>query len=195
MKFDVSAVKELRDKTAASVIECKKVLEESEGDIEKALILLKKRGMLISQKKANRETREGLIGAYVHTNGKVGVLIEVNTESDFVARNEEFRELVKNLTLQITASDPQWIDRESIPADILAQEKSIFKDQFKDKPPAVVEKIIEGKLQYFYKQNVLMEQPFIKDEEITIKEYVESKIAKLGENIKIKRFVKFELGG
>lgn len=194
MKFDVSAVKELRDKTAASVIECKKALEESEGDIEKALILLRKRGMLISQKKAHRETREGLIGAYVHTNGKIGVLIEVNTESDFVARNEEFKELVKNLTLQITASDPKWLNREDIPEEVLTQEKNIFKDQFKGKPPAVVDKIMEGKLQDFYKQNVLMEQLFIKDETITIKEYVESKIAKLGENIKIKRFIKFELG-
>lgn len=194
MKFDVSVVKEIRDKTAASVIECKKALEEADGDVEKALIILKKRGMLISQKKAHRETGEGLIGAYVHINGKIGVLIEVNTESDFVARNEEFKELVKNLTLQITASDPQWINKESIPEDVLAQEKDIFKDQFKNKPPAVVDKIIEGKLQDFYKQNVLMEQPFIKDEDITIKEYVESKIAKLGENIKIKRFVKYELG-
>lgn len=194
MRFDVSVVKELRDRTAASVIECKKALEESEGDIEKALIILKKRGMLISQKKAHRETKEGVIGAYVHTNNKIGVLIEVNTESDFVARNEEFKELVKNLTLQITASAPQWIDRESIPTEVLEQERDIFKDQFKDKPPAVVDKIIEGKLQDFYKQNVLMEQPFIKDEEITVREYIESKIGKLGENIKIKRFARFELG-
>lgn len=195
MKVDVSVVKEVRDKTSASVIECKKALEESEGNIEKALIILKKRGLLISQKKSQRETKEGLIGSYVHTNGKIGVLIEVNSESDFVARNEEFKELVKNLTLQITAADPQWIDKDSVPEDVLAQEKEIFKEQFKNKPPAVVEKIVDGKLQDFYKQNVLMEQIFIKDEDMTIKEYVESKIAKLGENIKIKRFVKFELGG
>ncbi len=195
MKVDVSVVKEVRDKTSASVIECKKALEESEGNIEKALIILKKRGLLISQKKSQRETKEGLIGSYVHTNGKIGVLIEVNSESDFVARNEEFKELVKNLTLQITAADPQWIDKDSVPEDVLAQEKEIFKEQFKNKPPAVVEKIVDGKLQDFYKQNVLMEQIFIKDENMTIKEYVESKIAKLGENIKIKRFVKFELGG
>jgi elongation factor Ts len=194
MKFDVALVKEIRDKTAASVIECKKALEEAEGDTEKALTILKKRGMLISQKKAHRETDEGLIGAYVHTNGKIGVLIEVNTESDFVARNKEFKELVKNLTLQITASDPKWVERDTIPEEILSQEKNIYKEQFKNKPSAVIDKIVEGKMQDFYKENVLMEQPFIKDEDITVKEYIDSKIAKLGENIKVKRFVKYELG-
>ncbi len=194
MKFDVALVKEIRDKTAASVIECKKALEETDGDIEKALIILKKRGMLISREKSHRETGEGLIGAYVHTNGKIGVLIEVNTESDFVARNEEFKELVKNLTLQIAASDPKWINRESIPEEVIAQEKGIYREQFKNKPPAVIDKIVEGKMQDFYRENVLMEQPFIKDEEMTVKEYIESKIAKLRENIKVKRFVKYELG-
>jgi len=194
MKVDVSIVKEIRDETAASVIECKKALEEANGDKEKALNILKKRGMIISQKKAGRETREGLIGAYIHTNGKIGVLLEVNTESDFVARNDEFKELVKNLALQITASAPRWVDRESIPEEILAQEREIFKEQYSNKPPAVIDKIIEGKMQDFYKANVLLEQAFIKDENMTVREYIESKIAKLGENIKVKRFIKYEIG-
>ncbi|HOL22232.1 MAG TPA: translation elongation factor Ts, partial [bacterium] len=146
MKVDVELVKQIREKTSASVIDCKKALEEAKGDPEKALDILKQKGLLISQKKANRETKEGLIGAYIHTNGKVGVLIEVNTESDFVARNDEFKELVKNLTLQIAASDPKWVDKESIPQDILEQEKQIYREQFKDKPPAVIEKIVEGKM-------------------------------------------------
>ncbi|MCM8762119.1 MAG: elongation factor Ts [Candidatus Omnitrophica bacterium] len=194
MKVDIEIVKQIREKTSASVIECKKALEEAGGDAEKALDILKKRGLLISQKKAHRETKEGLIGAYIHTNGKVGVLIEVNTESDFVARNEEFKELVKNLTLQIAASDPKWVDKESIPQDILEQEKQIYREQFKDKPPAVIEKIVEGKMDDFYKANVLLEQSFVKDENITVKEYINSKIAKVGENIRVRRFVKYELG-
>ncbi|HPP30581.1 MAG TPA: translation elongation factor Ts [bacterium] len=194
MKVDVELVKQIREKTSASVIDCKKALEEAKGDPEKALDILKQKGLLISQKKANRETKEGLIGAYIHTNGKVGVLIEVNTESDFVARNDEFKELVKNLTLQIAASDPKWVDKESIPQDILEQEKQIYREQFKDKPPAVIEKIVEGKMDDFYKANVLLEQQFIKDENITVKEYINSKIAKVGENIRVRRFVKYELG-
>jgi len=194
MKVDVGLVKQIREKTSASVIECKKALEEAGGDTEKALEILKKRGLLISQKKAQRETKEGLIGAYIHTNGKMGVLIEVNTESDFVARNEEFKELVKNLTLQIAASSPKWIDKESVPQEILEQEKQIYREQFKDKPPGVIEKIVEGKMQDFYKENVLLDQPFVKDENITVKEYIDSKIAKFGENIKVRRFVKYELG-
>lgn len=194
MKVDVELVKEIREKTGAGVIDCKKALEEAGGDKEKALEILKKKGFILSQKKAERETKEGLIGAYIHTNGKLGVLVEVNTESDFVARNDEFKELVKNIAMQIAGASPKWIDRESIPPDILEQEKQNYREEFKDKPPAVVEKIIEGKMEDFYKTYVLMEQPFIKDESITVKEYVNSKIAKLGENIRVKRFARFEIG-
>lgn len=194
MKVDVELVKHIREKTSSSVIECKKALEEAKGDVDKALEILKKRGLLISQKKVNRETKEGLVGAYIHTNGKIGVLIEVNTESDFVARNEEFKELVKSLTLQITAFDPKWIDRESVPADILDKEREIYREQFKDKPPAVIEKIVEGKMEDFYKTNILLDQKFIKDENITVNEYICSTIAKLGENIRVRRFIKYELG-
>ncbi len=196
MKVDLSSVKQLRETTGISVIECKKALEEAGGDIEKALLLLKKRGMLVSEKKSMRETREGLIGAYVHLTGKIGVLIEVNTESDFVARTEDFKELVKNLTLQIAASNPSWIDKNSIPNEVISQQKGIIVEQFqgKNKPPAVIDKIVEGKLNDFYKEHVLLEQGYIKEETMTVKEYIDSKIAKLGENIKVKRFVRYEIG-
>ncbi len=196
MKVDLSSVKQLRETTGISVIECKKALEEAGGDIEKALLLLKKRGMLVSEKKSMRETKEGLIGAYVHLTGKIGVLIEVNTESDFVARTEDFKELVKNLTLQIAASNPSWIDKNSIPKEVISQQKGIIVEQFqgKNKPPAVIDKIVEGKLNDFYKEHVLLEQGYIKEETMTVKEYIDSKIAKLGENIKVKRFVRYEIG-
>ncbi|MCM8767866.1 MAG: translation elongation factor Ts [Candidatus Omnitrophica bacterium] len=194
MKIDAEKIKNLREKTGLSIMECKKAIEEADGDFEKALEILKKRGIEISEKKTNKEAREGLIGCYVHTNGKVGVLIEVNCESDFVARNSEFKELVKNLCLQIAAMKPKWIDINSIPEDILNKKKDEIKEQFKDKPESVINKIIEGKLQDFYKENVLLKQQFIKDEGMTIEEYIKSKIAKLGENIKVKKFVRFEIG-
>jgi len=194
MKLDTSKIKELREKTGLSVMECKKALEEANGDFEKAIEILKKRGLEISEKKVEKEVKEGLIGAYVHTNGKIGVLIEVNCESDFVARNSEFEKLVKNLCLQIAAMKPKWVDVDSIPEEILKKKIEEIKEQFKDKPASVLDKIVEGKLQDFYKENVLLKQQFIKDEEITIEEYIKSKIAKLGENIKIKRFVRFQIG-
>jgi elongation factor Ts len=194
MKMDTSKIKELREKTGLGVIECKKALEESNGDINKAIEILKKRGLEISEKKKEKEVKEGLIGSYIHTNGKIGVLIEVNCETDFVAKNSEFKELVKDLCLQITATNPQWIDVESIPKEITEEKINEIKEQFKDKPEDVIKKIIDGKLNDFYKEKVLLKQPFIKDENITIEEYIKSKIAKLGENIKIKRFARFEIG-
>ncbi|MGC8977573.1 MAG: elongation factor Ts, partial [Candidatus Ratteibacteria bacterium] len=136
----------------------------------------------------------GKIGAYVHTNGKIGVLVEVNCESDFVAKNSEFEELVKNICLQIAAMKPKWIDIESIPNEIINEKINEFKEAFKDKPENVIEKIVEGKMKEFYKENVLLKQIFIKDDSLTVEEYIKSKIAKLGENIKIKRFVRFEIG-
>jgi len=194
MGLDMSKIKELREKTGLSVMECKKAIEEANGDLEKAMEILKKRGFEISEKKKEKEVKEGLIGSYVHTNGKIGVLIEVNCETDFVAKNKEFEELVKNLCLQIAAMKPKWVDVESIPEEILKNKIEEIKEEFKGKPQSVLEKIIEGKLNDFYKENVLLKQPFIKDEEITIEEYIKSKIAKLGENIKIKKFVRFEIG-
>jgi elongation factor Ts len=194
MKIETSKIKELREKTGLSVIECKKALEESSGDINKAIGILKKRGLEISEKKKEREAKEGLIGSYIHTNGKIGVLIEVNCETDFVAKNSEFKELVKDLCLQIAAGNPEWIDVESIPKEIIEEKINEIKEEFKDKPEDVIKKIIDGKLNDFYKEKVLLKQTFIKDENITIEEYIKSKIAKLGENIKIKRFARFEIG-
>ncbi len=194
MKVDIDKIKELREKTSLSVMECKNALEKTNGDLEKALEYLKKRGFEMSEKKESRETKEGLIGSYVHINGKVGTLVEVNCESDFVSRNEEFKELVKNICLQITATSPKYIDRNSVPDEEKNKIKDIVKEEFKDKKEEIIEKIIEGKLNDFYKENVLLDQIYIKDENITVNEYIKSKIAKLGENIKVKRFSRFEIG-
>jgi len=194
MKADIDKIKELREKTSLSVMECKNALEKTGGDLEKALEYLKKRGFEMSEKKESRETKEGLIGSYVHINGKVGTLVEVNCESDFVSRNEEFKELVKNICLQITATGPKYIDRNSVPDEEKNKIKDIVKEEFKDKKEEIIEKIIEGKLNDFYKENVLLDQIYVKDENITVNEYIKSKIAKLGENIKVKRFSRFEIG-
>jgi elongation factor Ts len=196
MEITTEKVKELRQRTGIGVMECKEALQESEGDIEKAILVLRKKGYARAKDKMSRETAEGIIGSYIHLNGRIGVLIEVNCESDFVARNQEFQELVKNLTLHITASKPRYISSEDIPAQVLEQEKDIIREQFKDskKPPEVVEKIIQGKLSKFYQEVCLMDQPYVKDDKISVRELVASYIAKFGENIRIKRFARFELG-
>ncbi len=194
MKSDVQKVKELREKTGAGVLECKKALEEVNGDIEKAIEVLRKKGMDIARKKSQRSTREGLIASYIHFGGKIGVLVEVNCETDFVARTEEFKELVKNITMQIAASSPRYISREEIPQEIIEKEKQIYLSQFANRPPQVQEKIAQGKLEKFFSEVCLMEQPFIRDSGLTVKEYVESVIGKLGENIRIKRFIRYQLG-
>ncbi len=162
MKVPISLVKELREKTGLGVMDCKKALEEAEGNMEKAIEILKRKGIKISEKKAERETSEGLIGAYVHLNGKIGVLVEVNCETDFVAKTDDFKELVKNLTLQIAATSPLWIDRDSVPEEVIEEKKREIEEEFKDKPPHVMEKIIKGKLEEFFKEKVLLEQPFIR---------------------------------
>ncbi|NOZ64374.1 MAG: translation elongation factor Ts [Caldiserica bacterium] len=194
MKSDVQKVKELREKTGAGVLECKKALEEANGDIEKAVEVLRKKGMDIARKKSQRSTREGLIASYIHFGGKIGVLVEVNCETDFVARTEEFKELVKNITMQIAASSPRYVSREEIPQEIIEKEKQIYLSQFANRPPQVQEKIAQGKLEKFFSEVCLMEQPFIRDSGLTVKEYVESVIGKLGENIRVKRFIRYQLG-
>jgi elongation factor Ts len=196
MEITTEKVKELRQRTGIGVMECKGALQESEGDIEKAILILRKKGYARAKDKMNRETAEGMIGSYIHLNGRIGVLVEVNCESDFVARNQEFQELVKNLSLHIAASRPRYISIEDIPAQVLEQEKDIIREQFKDskKPPEVVEKIIQGKLSKFCQEVCLMDQPYIKDDKISVRELVASHIAKFGENIRIKRFARFELG-
>jgi elongation factor Ts len=196
MEITTEKVKELRQRTGIGVMECKEALQESGGDIEKAILILRKKGYARAKDKMNRETAEGIVGSYIHLNGRIGVLVEVNCESDFVARNQEFQELVKNLTLHIAASKPRYISSEDVPAQVLEQEKDIIREQFKDskKPPEVVEKIIQGKLSKFYQETCLMDQPYVKDDKISVRELVASHIAKFGENIRIKRFARFELG-
>ncbi len=196
MEIKAELVKELRQRTGIGMMECKEALKESKGDIEKAIVLLRKKGYARAQDKMSRETAEGVIGSYIHLDGKIGVLLEVNCESDFVARNDEFKELVKNIAMHIAASNPKYVSSEEISPEILEQEKDIIKEQFKDskKPPEIVEKIIQGKLGKFYEEVCLLDQPYIKDDKVSVKQLVASYIAKFGENIRISRFARYELG-
>lgn len=189
-------VKELREKTGAGILDCQKALSETGNDIEKAIDYLRQKGLAAAQKKAGRETNQGLIHAYIHGGGKIGVLIEVNCETDFVARNEEFKAFVNDLALQIAASDPWYVRREDVPADVIEKEKSIYEAQAKEmgKPQAAWAKIVEGKLEKFYQQRCLLEQEFIKDPTVTIKDLLAQKIAKIGENMNIRRFTRYQLG-
>ena len=169
---------------------------ESKGDIEKAILILRKKGHARAKEKMSRETGEGRVGSYIHLEGKIGVLVEVNCESDFVSRNDEFAELVKNIAMHIAAAKPQYVSSEDVPPEVLEQEKEIIRDQFKDskKPPEIIDKIIQGKLGKFYQEVCLLDQAFIKDDKTAIKDLVASYIAKFGENIRIRRFARYELG-
>ena len=190
-------VKELREKTGAGIMDCKRALADSGGDLEKAIDLLRQKGLSAAAKKASREAKEGLVSSYIHGGGKIGVLVEVNCETDFVARNSEFQELVKDIAMQIAASNPSYVRREDVPADVLERERSIYKIQAKEsgKPEHVLDKIVEGKVEKFYLETCLLEQPFIKDPSVTINDMVQQKIAKIGENIIVKRFTRYQLGG
>ncbi|MEE8125786.1 MAG: translation elongation factor Ts [Nitrospirales bacterium] len=189
-------VKELRGKTGAGILDCQKALQDTGSDIEKAIDLLRQKGLAAAQKKAGRETKEGLISSYIHSGSKIGVLLEVNCETDFVARNEEFRDFVKEVAMQITASQPLFVRREDIPEDLVEREKNIYVAQVKEsgKPETAWEKIIKGKLEKYYQEQCLLEQAFIKDPKITIQDLMAQKIAKLGENITISRFTRYQLG-
>jgi elongation factor Ts len=189
-------VKELREKTGAGILDCQKALTESDNNIEKAVDYLRQKGLAAAQKKAGRETNQGLIHAYIHAGGKIGVLIEVNCETDFVARNEEFKAFVNDLALQVAASSPSYVTREDVPADTIAKEKSIYEAQAKEmgKPPAAWPKIVEGKLDKYYQENCLLDQAFIKDPSVTVKDLLAQKIAKIGENMVVRRFTSYQLG-
>ena len=189
-------VKELREKTGAGILDCQKALTENGNSIDKAIDYLRQKGLAAAQKKAGRETNQGLIHAYIHAGGKIGVLIEVNCETDFVARNEQFKAFVNDLALQVAAASPSYVRREEIAADIVAKERSIYEGQAKElgKPPAAWPKIIEGKLEKFYQENCLLEQAFIKDPSVVIKDLLAQQIAKIGENMNIRRFTRFQLG-
>jgi elongation factor Ts len=189
-------VKELREKTGAGILDCQKALQESGDDIEKAIDYLRQKGLAAAQKKSGRETNQGLIHAYIHMGGKIGVLIEVNCETDFVARNEEFKAFVNDLALQVAAAKPSYVKREDIPKDVVDKERAIYEGQAKEmgKPPAAWPKIVDGKLEKFYQESCLMEQAFIKDPAVMVKDLLAQKIAKIGENMNIRRFTRYQLG-
>src|SRR6266508_28750 len=187
-------VKQLRERTSAGVMDCKRALAESGGDLEKAEAILRTKGIATAGKKASRVTKEGIVASYIHLQGKVGVLVEVNCETDFVARNESFREFVKNITLHIAAAHPLYVSRADVPGNLIEAEREIYKAQVKDKPENVMEKIVEGKLDKFYSTFCLLEQGFIKNADETIGDLVKAKIAELGENIVIRRFVRYLVG-
>ena len=189
-------VKQLRDQTGAGVMECKAALTEAKGDMEEAVTLLRKRGLAQAAKRAGRATAQGVIGSYIHMGGRIGVLVEVNCESDFVARTEDFSNLVKEVAMHIAAADPKWVRREDVPAEAIEKEKSIYRAQMENsgKPANVLEKIIEGKLGSFYSQFVLVDQPSIRDGSLTVSQIVAQASAKTGENIQISRFVRFRMG-
>lgn len=189
-------IKELREKTGAGIVDCKKALQEAGGDIEKAVEILRKKGAAKAAKKAERATAEGAVFSYIHAGGKVGVLVELNCETDFVARNETFKELGHEIAMQIAAMAPEFVSREDVPAELVEKEKEILKQQAlaEGKPEHIVEKIVEGRLNKFYSEKCLLEQPWIKDDSKTIKDLITDYITKLGENIKVRRFARFEVG-
>jgi len=196
MDITAEKVKDLRERTGIGMMECKSALTESGGDMEKAIEILRKKGHARAEAKASREASQGVVGAYVHTNGRIGVLVEVNCESDFVARNAEFQELVKEIAMQICAAKPRYVSSDQIPADILAAEKEIIKAQLGDmkKPPEIMEKIVTGKLGKFFEEVCLLDQPYIREDKIKVRDLVSQAVAKIGENIKVRRFARFEIG-
>jgi elongation factor Ts len=196
MEISASLVKELREKTGAGMMDCKKALAETSGDFEKAIEFLRKKGIASASKKAGRATKEGAVSSYIHGEGKVGVLVEINCETDFVARTEQFRQFVKDVSMHIAAAQPQWVRSDEVPADVIAKEKEIAVAQMaaSGKPQAVLEKIAEGKVNKFFEDNCLMNQVYVKDPSKTIEQLQKETIATLGENIAIRRFARFVLG-
>ena len=194
--ISAAKVKELRDKTGAPMMDCKHALTEAKGDLEQAIILLRKRGVSVAAKKAARVTSEGSVAHYIHAGGKIGVLVEVNCESDFVARTDDFKELVHDIAMHIAASDPKFVRKEDVTPDAFEREKDIYRAQAAatGKPAPVVEKIVTGKMEKFYEEVCLLEQPFIKDQTISISQLIAAKVGKLGENIAVRRFARFKVG-
>ncbi|MBL7068877.1 MAG: translation elongation factor Ts [Candidatus Omnitrophica bacterium] len=195
----IDVIKKLREKTGAGMMDCKNALKDAEGDVDRALDILRKKGLARAKKKSSRTTKAGLIHSYIHMGGKIGVLVEVNCETDFVARNDEFKAFVKDIAMQIAASHPSFVKREDVPQGVIDKEKEIIEAQIqesggKKKPPQIMEKIVTGKLDKYYEEVCLLEQPFIKDPEIKINDLLTSLIAKIGENISIRRFVRYQLG-
>ncbi len=189
-------VKELREKTGAPMMDCRNALTEAKGDMEEAVVVLRKRGMASAAKKASRTASEGAVGTYIHAGGKIGVLLEINCESDFVARTADFQELLKDIAMHIAATDPRYIRKEDVTAEDLEREKEIYRAQAAQtgKPAPVIEKIVEGKMSKFYEEVCLLEQPFIKEQTVTISQLIAQKVGKLGENIQVRRFARFKVG-
>ncbi|MFQ5779022.1 MAG: translation elongation factor Ts [Terriglobia bacterium] len=196
MTISAQQVKELRDQTGAGFMDCKAALEASGGDTEKAVAWLRKKGMATAKRKAGRTTKEGVVGSYVHAGSKIGVLVEVNCETDFVARTDQFRQLVHDLAMHVAAAEPRFIERQEVTPDILEREREIYTEQAKasGKPAKVLERIVEGKLEKFYEENCLYEQHFIKDDKLTVRELIQAAIARVGENITVRRFARFKVG-
>ena len=196
MAITAEQVKQLRDKTGAGMMECKAALAEANGDMEEATTLLRKRGLAQAAKRAGRATAQGTIGSYIHLGGRIGVLVEVNCESDFVARTEDFNNLVREVAMHIAAADPKWVRREDVPTEAIEKEKAIYRAQMETsgKPANVLDKIVEGKLGSFYSQFVLLDQPSIRDPNVSVSQVVAQASAKTGENIQINRFVRFRVG-
>jgi len=191
----VKGIKELRDKTSASILECQKALAETNGDINKAVEYLRRRGLSIAEKKMDKAVSQGRIGSYIHSNGKMGVIVELGCETDFVGNNESFQMLLKDLCLHIAAMSPVVVSREQLNQEIINQEKEFYRKEVKDKPPQIIDKIVEGKLEkFFYSQKCLLDQPFVKDDKIKVGDLIKNHIAKFGENIVVKRFQRFEIG-
>jgi len=187
-------VKELRDKSGAGMMDCKKALSATGGDLEKAVDELRKKGLAAAQKKSSRTTREGAIDSYIHAGGRIGVLVEVGVETDFVARSEPFREFTHDLAMQVAASAPLWVRRDEVPGEVVEREKAIYREQAKGKPDNVVEKMLEGKLNKFFQEVCLVEQPFVKDPDRTIEQLRTDPVGVIGENVEVRRFVRFQLG-
>jgi elongation factor Ts len=187
-------VGDLREKTGAGLLDCKKALTEANGNVEEAIVILRKKGVASAARKAERATREGLIESYIHVGGKVGVMVEVNCETDFVARNDEFKAFCRDLCLQIAAANPTFVHREDVPEADLAKEREIATAQVQGKPPAALQRIIEGKLVKYYSTVCLLDQPFVKQPEKTVKDILTEKVAKIGENIQVRRFIRYQLG-
>ncbi|HOL17803.1 MAG TPA: translation elongation factor Ts [Bacillota bacterium] len=196
MQIDAKTVKALREKTGAGMMDCKKALVEAQGNEEKAIVILREKGLAAAARRSGRVANEGIVESYIHLGGKVGVLVEVNCETDFVARNEQFRAFVREICLQVAAANPQYLSKDDVPAGILEQEREILQAQARNegKPEHVIDRIVEGRMEKFYKENCLLEQPFIRDQEKTIKELLAEIIAKIGENIVIRRFARFAVG-
>jgi elongation factor Ts len=197
MAISADMVKELREKTGVGFMECKSALTESNGDLEEAVTILRKRGLASLAKKSSRDAKDGLIGSYIHTGGKIGVMLEVNCETDFVARNPEFQVLVKDIAMHIAASDPRFIRKEDVTEDVLAKEREIYLEQARQtgKPENVLEKIVEGRMSKYYAEACLLEQPFVKDPSVTVQDCIAALIQKIGEKIQVRRFVRYKLGG